>query len=1053
MEVISSSHLVRTANDMPGRVHPANGSVSLMGNPQGSSTAHFSSYSQSSSIRSSNTTQLTSSSTLFSPPPPLPTPSVPSPSQTPANGAPVQSNNVLNKRADKESSLYQKCVHLRRRLRGVPGFEQALQTVEVAAEGDTDPVTLLWRTFRQGYPLLLIWNALERPPRLELDMKRKEGKREQQAVMQFMNTCLRELQLSSDECFFVTDLYGNDTTGIVKVITVINRILDILVQEGRLDPTLGDAEVAEPVVQGKRTQRQHIVDEIVKTERTYVQHLEMLQRFRNKAEEKGLVGGDVIHSIFLNLNTLLDFQRRFLIRVEQINAMPEDQQDWGGLFVLYKDAFFVYESYIANTKKCEEIALAHFEVLKKMEGEEELRQMVESPSVFSSFLLKPFQRLSKYPLLLKELRDKGNLSEELKMRIDAGIEAASAVLQRTNEAVDEEERVLAVAELRDRVEDWKGHKLDSFGNLLLYGTFSVIKGETGSSKDPEREYRIYLFQMILLCCKELNPAKQKAKAAGKDKRGPTRLQLKGRIFMQNVTDVVMQSKPGTSYTCQIYWKGDPSIESFTIRFTSEETMKKWARQVDAQRRDFREQARISNAKQGSAIDFPWMKDQPHMPNPYAEQDDDEDDADTNALLSHDYSATQSGEYGSGWNSSTNSLQMRSRSATNESLGPMGANRVPPRQFPMGAQAPVLAVRTQTPGSYQQVAAIGPNEQIMDSYFSPTAESPLSTRSSGQLSNGMFPFPRQPVPPMPNGWNTDDQNRYTAPAMPRQGSRDGPLNGYPAAGRNAMQRPSLPPNPSQSSLAQNRLRSASSPDIQNPGAARRIADPSQPGVPDLPPFPTHYAYSPAILNRAANNSPSQLMGPPPNAPVRSATQSPGVQLQRERLGSRGMSSQLHQEYSAGGPAAHMPPMPRAVTDRPEMRAVTPASSLDARLMTPNPYDPRGLAPPNMTPMVSDPDLGIPTQLKVKVHCPAAGSSMTLVIPTNISYQLLKDRIDAKLQRSTNMSLSSGHVKLKYLDEEDYVNIQSDEDVQMAFENWKEQHSGVGGQIGEIELFVQ
>lgn len=99
---------------------------------------------------------------------------------------------------------------------------------------------------------------------------------------------------------------------------------------------------------------------------------------------------------------------------------------------------------------------------------------------------------------------------------------------------------------------------------------------------------------------------------------------------------------------------------------------------------------------------------------------------------------------------------------------------------------------------------------------------------------------------------------------------------------------------------------------------------------------------------------------------------------------------------------------------------------------------------------------PTQLKVKVHAPTAGQVLTLVVPLNITYQSLKDRIDAKLQRSTNISLTdrtSNQVKLKYLDEEDYVIIASDEDVQVAFETWREQR-GVGfGGLGEIELFCQ
>jgi len=84
-------------------------------------------------------------------------------------------------------------------------------------------------------------------------------------------------------------------------------------------------------------------------------------------------------------------------------------------------------------------------------------------------------------------------------------------------------------------------------------------------------------------------------------------------------------------------------------------------------------------------------------------------------------------------------------------------------------------------------------------------------------------------------------------------------------------------------------------------------------------------------------------------------------------------------------------------------------------------------------------------------------MVLVVSTNISYQSLKDRIDAKLQRSTSVSLGSGQVKLKYLDSDGtYVSIQCDDDVQEAFENWKEQQQrdvNPGAGLGEIELFCQ
>ena len=61
------------------------------------------------------------------------------------------------------------------------------------------------------------------------------------------------------------------------------------------------------------------------------------------------------------------------------------------------------------------------------------------------------------------------------------------------------------------------------------------------------QYHVYLFETILLCCKDIDLSKPKNKLSNKqlvDKRGKPKLQLKGRIFMQNVTDLVSLAKPG-----------------------------------------------------------------------------------------------------------------------------------------------------------------------------------------------------------------------------------------------------------------------------------------------------------------------------------------------------------------------------------------------------------------------------------------------------------------------------------------------------------------------------
>ena len=88
------------------------------------------------------------------------------------------------------------------------------------------------------------------------------------------------------------------------------------------------------------------------------------------------------------------------------------------------------------------------------------------------------------------MRKKGGLEEEKQQDLLEGEIAASSVLVRANEAIAKEERQVAVDELLGRVEDWKGHDITHFGELLLYGSHTVLKGE--GQKEVEREVRIIL---------------------------------------------------------------------------------------------------------------------------------------------------------------------------------------------------------------------------------------------------------------------------------------------------------------------------------------------------------------------------------------------------------------------------------------------------------------------------------------------------------------------------------------------------------------------------------
>ncbi len=86
------------------------------------------------------------------------------------------------------------------------------------------------------------------------------------------------------------------------------------------------------------------------------------------------------------------------------------------------------------------------------------------------------------------MRDKGGYDVEKQHDLEEGIAAAKSIMIRADEAVQKEHHAAAVNELQSRVEDWKGHKINHFGELLHFGNYTVLKGE--GAKVVEREVSV-----------------------------------------------------------------------------------------------------------------------------------------------------------------------------------------------------------------------------------------------------------------------------------------------------------------------------------------------------------------------------------------------------------------------------------------------------------------------------------------------------------------------------------------------------------------------------------
>jgi len=133
------------------------------------------------------------------------------------------------------ASLYQTSVMLRDRLQGVPGFQKFLEMTEkpnnadptAATEHldtlDLDVVSHLWRCFMLGPSLCCISNALQPTKPLEIneDCTLADLKECKKAVYHFL-VAIKEL-IPPEKMFTISDLYNNNTNGIVKVCPLFDR--------------------------------------------------------------------------------------------------------------------------------------------------------------------------------------------------------------------------------------------------------------------------------------------------------------------------------------------------------------------------------------------------------------------------------------------------------------------------------------------------------------------------------------------------------------------------------------------------------------------------------------------------------------------------------------------------------------------------------------------------------------------------------------------------------------------------------------------------------------
>lgn len=182
-------------------------------------------------------------------------------------------------------SLYERTMSLIAKLYSLPDFEYYLfpDGIDVLISGEwapvIDPIAILWHCFRLGAPLCHLLNQLQ--PKTLLDVPDVSG------LVTYTNTCKKciykfligvkeELGVQDDALFTISELYKDDTNGLVKVSNTVNCVLDEIEKRG-LMPPLKQLPFSTNITSAQLTDnRSRAVAELFSSERKYIESMQEL---------------------------------------------------------------------------------------------------------------------------------------------------------------------------------------------------------------------------------------------------------------------------------------------------------------------------------------------------------------------------------------------------------------------------------------------------------------------------------------------------------------------------------------------------------------------------------------------------------------------------------------------------------------------------------------------------------------------------------------------------------------------------------------------------------
>ncbi|XP_037046728.1 protein still life, isoform SIF type 1 isoform X5 [Bradysia coprophila] len=316
-----------------------------------------------------------------------------------------------------------------------------------------------------------------------------------------------------------------------------------------------------------------VILELVDTERAYVKHLNnLLEHYLEPLKRETFLSNAEITALFGNIQEIVTFQRQFLQNLDEALELEPDFHKFdhssqfknvlfslGSAFLYYVNHFKLYSSFCASHSKAQK-------VLHPNEGNQALQEFLVSrnpkqqhSSTLESYLIKPIQRILKYPLLLQQLRNLTDPRCEEHLHLVEALKGMEKVAEHINEMQRIHEEYGAIFDhlFRQHQKACKQPIDLSPGDLLYYGgvewlNISDFLGKIKKGLELHAMCFVFKSAVVFLCKERLRQKKKLMGVSSKNTQNEVEI-IRYQVLIP-VTEVQVRTSSAKDMDSHFLWE-------------------------------------------------------------------------------------------------------------------------------------------------------------------------------------------------------------------------------------------------------------------------------------------------------------------------------------------------------------------------------------------------------------------------------------------------------------------------------------------------------------------